>query len=685
MKQTENRATREIAEKIKGDQRRQTDDSSSPQINPDYSRPGKSGQQKVLSIPISEAVNIDEDYARTMAERRSGHEREDAENEGSGSKIEHPFKVLGYNETDHILIYSDGILTHKTPNEVLQEGFIRLHYNLEEIYPPTSRSARSAPLHKQVSLAILADANRKGRIREEEELGAGVWKRNGAWLVVSGRKAIQIPKDGEAEELNTPIFDGRTIRQDKKEWVALDKVRELYNELRKAPVVQVKEDFRKDFEQLRNHFRQWSWGDKTSHETMSDYFVCWIILAVFQQGMSWRPLSYLAGSTASGKSSLLDSVETLLGPLAEKLNHTTAYAVSQSIGNTGKVLMIDEFEAKGGQRTRAKHMAEMLERAKIMSAGGVHSHGTLSEIPKRFELHHMPIFASINLPPAIRDDGALRNRFIIFIINKKEDRGGLKELKEEERENILARLVAYMLIFWPEIDEKALEMRNNASEIIAKNRGLNRPTNQRMVDNFAYMTTIYKIFRKDGRAVAEIPHWAMPNDKETSDEEAVLEAISTAVLKTREGGKTVCELVEEAEAMPKPSPKDKKLASRARATSCPRNVGVENWKAEQGERGAEMEAERRVEDAHKSLERYGIRILKHKELVCLAIRNTALKEHIFSKESPYKEQDVTTTLKRLRGVTCERKRIHTQHAVSCLLFPIEYFVEGEDEKEAEKG
>ncbi|MCP6769381.1 hypothetical protein NL529_31495, partial [Klebsiella pneumoniae] len=70
-----------------------------------------------------------------------------------------------------------------------------------------------------------------------------------------------------------------------------------------------------------------------------------VMLAIVQQVMKWRPWIYVTGAAATGKTTFWEDIlQHIYGGLVERLDKSTAHATAQTIGNSGRIPVFDEFE-----------------------------------------------------------------------------------------------------------------------------------------------------------------------------------------------------------------------------------------------------------------------------------------------------------------------------------------------------
>lgn len=370
-----------------------------------------------------------------------------------------------------------------------------LVYHKKIIYPIPSRSVANPYDLKllfgkeidtdHVAQFIVEEAHKKGELENHRELRSGIWKLGKDWLAVSGGEILHISKEG-IKYLSSPIYKKNLINCEAN---CFD-----INKL-KASLEQKNnklEQLRECFYTLRKYVAQWSFVD----ESMVDYATALVILTLVQSGMSWRPWIYLRGSAGSGKSTFIETIiEAILGDLLKKLDKTTRYCIAQSVGNTTKGLVLDEFE-------KNERNAGILEECKSMNKGGKTTRGTTDEKPKEFTYYQMPWFASIYLPMTINSDEAQRSRLIVLELLSDRKTYSLQTISSEDAEEIRTELIDSLISLWSEIEDKAKEIKGNTQKIIEYR---NKKISNRTVENFQYPSAILSMIT--GKEYT-VPKWA---------------------------------------------------------------------------------------------------------------------------------------------------------------------------------
>lgn len=129
----------------------------------------------------------------------------------------------------------------------------------------------------------------------------------------------------------------------------------------------------------------------------------WIGAAMLGGALEWRPSCYVTGDKATGKSTLLDLVKSLLGDGMLKSADATAAGVTQALRHDARPVAIDEFEAEA----EARGAAQMMKLAKIASSGDSKLRGGADHSGVEFTVRSCFLFSSIN-PVALRPENVSR-------------------------------------------------------------------------------------------------------------------------------------------------------------------------------------------------------------------------------------------------------------------------------------
>lgn len=121
----------------------------------------------------------------------------------------------------------------------------------------------------------------------------------------------------------------------------------------------------------------------------------WIAASLIGGALPWRPVVYMTGDKACGKSTLQRVIKSLLGNALIQSSDTTAAGIYQLLKSDALPVAVDELEGKADTR-RAK---AILELARIAASGDLMLRGGDSHQGTQFNARSCFIFSSINTPP----------------------------------------------------------------------------------------------------------------------------------------------------------------------------------------------------------------------------------------------------------------------------------------------
>ena len=148
--------------------------------------------------------------------------------------------------------------------------------------------------------------------------------------MISGKKAVIIDING-LKQLDYPVFEGKIIKFDSKDWIDWDHFNVVFGKVRLSEI----------YNKIREKISLWNWAE----HSMSDYATAFVFLSVFQHAIAWRPWLHLTGARGTGKSSFFDYImQPILGVLTQRLDKSTAHAIAQSVGNTTKIPILDNLK-----------------------------------------------------------------------------------------------------------------------------------------------------------------------------------------------------------------------------------------------------------------------------------------------------------------------------------------------------
>ncbi|MEL6288574.1 MAG: hypothetical protein AAFQ35_07325 [Pseudomonadota bacterium] len=138
--------------------------------------------------------------------------------------------------------------------------------------------------------------------------------------------------------------------------------------------------------------RSWQWERPEVDPVL---MLGWIGVAFLGAALDWRPMVFVTGDKASGKSTLQDVVKALLGDWLIKSADTTAAGIYQRVGQDCVPVAVDEMESDNDPR-RAVALVKL---ARIAASGDDMLRGGDSHKGTGFQARNAFLFSSINAPP----------------------------------------------------------------------------------------------------------------------------------------------------------------------------------------------------------------------------------------------------------------------------------------------
>ena len=188
-------------------------------------------------------------------------------------------------------------------------------------------------------------------------------------------------------------------------------------------------------------------------EMMLGWFACSVTAAALKR----RPHIYLTGEAGIGKTTILNLMRNLLGPLAYTATGPQSMAsFYQSLNNTTRAVILDEFEADSASRSN-RDTLEIARQSYSLSVedGGI-QRGSVSGGPKSYRFFS-PFFAAGVLPARL--DEADRSRWVVVEATGQRKDLASSNLTEEEARNLGARLAATVIRRWSLVQESLQTLR----------------------------------------------------------------------------------------------------------------------------------------------------------------------------------------------------------------------------------
>ena len=255
--------------------------------------------------------------------------------------------------------------------------------------------------------SLIAACGKRGPFDPSEKLrGPGAWRGLSGELILHCGDAIF---DGATWQkpgfLGDFVYPGHAPLAKPFEWS--DDAAEIRAEKRR---------FQAELNALLTLLDSWNWAAEfeTDHETGEQVFfhgtkhkissvlmLGWICSALVGGALDWRPMIWLTGEAAAGKSTLQKLVAAIMGARLVTSSDATAAGIYQSVGYSSRAAGIDEAEAD----PNSLKMKGMVELVRQSSSGGNILRG--SNDPKKwrgFTARSSFLLSSIVIPPLFTQD-----------------------------------------------------------------------------------------------------------------------------------------------------------------------------------------------------------------------------------------------------------------------------------------
>ena len=396
-------------------------------------------------------------------------------------------EIIGYNSKHEVVYRKDGNILSIAINK-LNADILHLMSGIR----PDGEEELS-----ELKQGLINRCNERGLVFEDQILKEGIWHHDGEFLLISKDSALLVGEDKSYKDFREPTYHKKILdHKNSTAWYDRELLVNLPPDVTLGTV----------FEQVLATTRRFNW----KHPETADYTAAMVMLAPFQNALEWVPWVYIAGASSTGKSTYIQDFFSNLYPgLLNHLGKTTAHAIAQEIGNTGRIPVLDEFEKSG-------RIPEILELAKTANRGGYKTSGTPGAYSLRYQLKHMFWFASIYV--SLHDE-AQKNRALVFELDrvKKAQREfhlpGKAELKQ-----LGTKSVGVLLKRWQDIEERRKQVKNRYTDLDA-----------RMKDTLMYPIALLELAEEErtGKSVTKSPPVFAYTPPE-HEEEKILDDILTS-------------------------------------------------------------------------------------------------------------------------------------------------------------
>lgn len=157
-----------------------------------------------------------------------------------------------------------------------------------------------------------------------------------------------------------------------------------------------------DFEpgaELSELLRTWNWtrGDADAYLMLG-----WIVAAIFGGALKWRPMVWITGDAATGKSTLQEMMEQVIGGHGALIHspNLTEPAIRATVKQASIPVLIDEAEPEPGSR----RLGDIIKLARVAASGGRVLRGSKDHEAHSFTVRNVFGFSSILRPPMLDQD-----------------------------------------------------------------------------------------------------------------------------------------------------------------------------------------------------------------------------------------------------------------------------------------
>ncbi|NRA88663.1 MAG: hypothetical protein HRU28_15035 [Rhizobiales bacterium] len=186
-------------------------------------------------------------------------------------------------------------------------------------------------------------------------------------------------------------------------------------------------------------FKTWNWARPELDPVL---LVGWFASAILGGALDWRPMVFLTGDKASGKSTLQKIAKHLFGDGILQTADTTPAGIYQQVGHGCLPIAIDELEneANNERTTGILKLARLASSGAVMLRGGANHKGT------EFACYSCFLFSAILMPPLRAQD---RSRMAILSLNTLPQGQKPPAIKKVVFETYGRKLKRRMIDKWP--------------------------------------------------------------------------------------------------------------------------------------------------------------------------------------------------------------------------------------------
>lgn len=177
----------------------------------------------------------------------------------------------------------------------------------------------------------------------------------------------------------------------------------------------------------------WARGDLDAR-----LFLGHIMAGLIGGAIKWRPVGWITGGAGTGKSTLHEMLQAMLGTAGLFSDETTAAGITSALGNKTVPVFLDEVEPDDDGRKEQ----QLIKTARIMASGGTKRRGSADHGGVQFTLRSTVLFSSIDIPPLDAQD---RSRIVIYEVLPLSDGAALPDLSAERMQRLYAVLLRRLI------------------------------------------------------------------------------------------------------------------------------------------------------------------------------------------------------------------------------------------------
>jgi|GEM_PF-2541541 len=444
--------------------------------------------------------------------------------------------VLGHTKDGAILVFNAAACRKFTIRDIDRFTYAKQLIHIGEaakqmIADPTDENAPEDMFDaNDVRVAIAREAGGK-ELSRTNTIGVGIWESGGRLSAVGAGEWLSI--NGGIDVYNTPTIDQKIVDFGEAEeaWYNTDL---LYPFLEQAKSPQWCADH---LEELAFEFNKWP---NHTHPMAGMVLACLCIATWAQSCWDWRPWVALTGESASGKTLLYNWIAEYFGNLCVPTGDATAAGVRNTIGNSSRIMMFDEFESSEHRTQILSMLMGSNRRGKFGQS--LRSNAAQASVTNEYQL--LPWFAATEMK---RDKQTETNRYITFELSKRDNAEWIDILTDPDQMEILRNksIAVAMRIVFPVKRLNAIIMKSLGNEYT------------RQSESYALFSAIYSVCHGLSDEEAIQFHKSMMIqlqeqtivENEVTEQELALNAILDSHVRTT-GGRTVpvSELLSEARA-----------------------------------------------------------------------------------------------------------------------------------------